>query len=244
MAAGLDVSRTACGVELRLLGGVELIDGAVAEIRRSLEERGRAELLFDMELLAREALLNALKNGAPRSASGEVRARLDYRPGAVSLRVEDDGPGFDWRSRLGMSAPEPGSESGRGVFIMKNYADTVEFSPSGNAVLLTKRVAREDQGMTATESSRTIPMPEKITAQETNALREEFKALIASGVRELTLDFTAVRSIDSMGIGLLVAAHNSLAKAQGRLMLTGVGPEIFNLLTLMRIDKHMSVAKA
>ncbi len=244
MTAGLVVNRTPSGVSLTLRGGVELVQPAVDAIVRCLAERGQPELLFDMELLAREALLNALNNGAPRSASGEVRAELMFTPGQVSLRVEDDGPGFDWKSRLVQAAPEPDSESGRGVFIMKNYADAVEFSPSGNAVLLTKRVAMEDGGMTEAAPLRTIPMPEKITAQEVPTLREEFKTLIAGGARELTLDFTAVRSIDSMGIGLLVAAHNSLTKAQGRLMLVAVGPEIHHLLTLMRIDKHMSVAKA
>lgn len=244
MTAGLVVNRTPAGVALTLNGGVELVQPAVEEIRRSLEEHGQPDLLFDMELLAREALLNALSNGAPRSASGEVRAELHFGPGQVSLRVEDDGPGFDWKSRLGQADPDPASESGRGVFIMKNYADAVEFSPSGNAVLLTKRVATEDGGMTEAAPQRTIAMPEKITAQEVPALREEFKALIVEGSRELTLDFSAVRSIDSMGIGLLVAAHNSLTKAQGRLMLIGVGQEIHHLLTLMRIDKHMSVAKA
>lgn len=244
MTAGLEVNRTAAGVLLKLTGGVELVDPAVVEIRRSLEERGQPGLLFDMELLAREALLNALNNGAPHSSSGEVRAELNFAPGQVSLRVEDDGPGFDWRDSLDRPGPEPFCESGRGLFIMKNYADAVEFNPRGNSVLLTKRVAREDGGMTATESQKTISMPEKISAQEMPVMREEFKALILSGVRELTLDFAAVRSIDSVGIGLLVAAHNSLAKLQGRLMLVGVGPEIHQLLTLMRIDKHMSVAKA
>lgn len=244
MTAGVVVRRTPAGVVLTLQGGLELIDAAVEEIRRTLVERGQAGLLFDMELLAREALLNALCDGAPLSQTGEVRAELFFSPGQVNLRVEDDGPGFDWKSRLGQAAPEPASESGRGVFIMKNYADAVEFSPSGNAVLLTKRVAMEDGDMTEAAPRRTLSMPEKITAQEAPALREEFKALIAGGARELTLDFSAVRSIDSMGIGLLVAAHNSLAKAQGRLMLVCVGPEIHHLLTLMRIDKHMSVAKA
>lgn len=244
MTAGLEINRTPAGMLLKLNGGVELVDPAVGEIRRSLEERGQPGLLFDMELLAREALLNALNNGAPNSASGEVRAELFFSPGQVSLRVEDDGPGFDWRGSLAGPDPEPACESGRGLFIMKNYADALEFSPSGNAVLLTKRFVREDAGMTADESKRTVSMPEKISAREMPAMREEFKALIQSGVRDLTLDFAAVRSIDSMGIGLLVATHNSLAKLQGRLMLVGVGEEIHQLLTLMRIDKHMSVARA
>lgn len=244
MAAGLEVNRTQDGVELRLVGGVELIDGAVKEFRQSLEERGHCCMLFDMELLAREALLNALNNGAPRSSTGEVRAALYFEPGKVCLRVEDDGPGFDWKARLGQPAPDPASESGRGVFIMKNYADAVEYSPSGNAVLLTKFLAREGRGMTAENTCRTIAMPIKITAQEIASLRETFKGLIASGVRELTLDCAEVRSIDSMGIGLLVATHNSFAKSQGRLFLIGVVPEVFQLFALMRLDKILTVTKA
>ena len=60
----------------------------------------------------------------------------------------------------------------------------------------------------------------------------------------MVLDFSQVQSIDSVGIGLLVATHNSLAKVGGSLSLANVGQDIFQLFTLMRLDKHFSVAPA
>lgn len=244
MSGGFEATTTGQGLTLRLRGGIELVDRAVEELRGFLLGKGLEGALFDVELLAREALLNALGKGAPLSASGEVRVELTLPPGEVRLRVEDDGPGFDWRGQLERTPPDPGSETGRGLFIMKSYADGVEFNPRGNSVLLTKRVSTEERDMNQTGEAKTVAMPEKVSAQEMPALREEFKKLVREGVRELTLDFGQVRSIDSVGIGLLVAAHNTLAKVQGVLKVVNVGPEIHQLLTLMRLDKHFSVARA
>lgn len=72
-------------------------------------------------------------------------------------------------------------------------------------------------------------------------LRSQLQAAVAAGVRELVLDFTRVQMIDSAGIGLVIAAHNSLRKAGGRLAITGASAEVANLLRCMRVHQHLSV---
>ena len=49
----------------------------------------------------------------------------------------------------------------------------------------------------------------------------------------LTIDLSRVELIDSVGIGLLIAAHNSLAKGGGRLALENVNPDLTGLLRTM-----------
>jgi len=87
-------------------------------------------------------------------------------------------------------------------------------------------------------------MEPRISAQDVPALRESFRACIQEGARNLELDFSRVESLDSMGIGLLVATHNSLAKQGGALQLTGVKKDIHQLLSLMRLDKHFAITPA
>lgn len=83
-----------------------------------------------------------------------------------------------------------------------------------------------------------------VSAKNVQDLRALFKRCLEDGARSLELDFSRVESIDSVGIGLLVATHNSLAKIGGSLSLTNVGQDIYHLLNLMRLDKHFSILQA
>src|SRR5207237_3061210 len=53
-----------------------------------------------------------------------------------------------------------------------------------------------------------------VLGEESNALREKVKSLIASGKKKIVLNMDNVTFIDSAGLGTLVAAHHS-AKSQG-----------------------------
>lgn len=82
-----------------------------------------------------------------------------------------------------------------------------------------------------------------IGAAEVEALRERLKALIQGGARHLVLDMEAVEIIDSMGIGLLVAAHNSMRGAGGVFEVVNASSDVFNLLRTMRLDKHFDIGR-
>ncbi len=81
-----------------------------------------------------------------------------------------------------------------------------------------------------------------LTAANAPEIRIELKNLIAEGVRELVIDLVNTRVIDSTGIGLLVATHNSLQRLNGKLALINVSHDLLELLKAFRLDKHFSVS--
>jgi anti-anti-sigma factor len=89
-----------------------------------------------------------------------------------------------------------------------------------------------------------LDIGKSIAASDVNELKEKFKALIADGAAQLTLDCSGLEVIDSIGIGLLVATHNSLAQNEGTLKLVNTSSDIYNLLTTMRLHKHFIVLPA
>lgn len=89
-----------------------------------------------------------------------------------------------------------------------------------------------------------ISLETSVSASNTPALRKLLQERLQGGARRMALDFTSVESIDSVGIGLLVATHNSLAKVGGSLSLTNVRQDIYQLLTMMRLDKYFSIFQA
>jgi anti-anti-sigma factor len=74
------------------------------------------------------------------------------------------------------------------------------------------------------------------------AFRSRLREIAASGTLHLTVDLAGVRSVDSSGIGLLVAAHNSLKKSGGRLAVIHASKDILELLRTMRIHQHFAVS--
>ena len=72
--------------------------------------------------------------------------------------------------------------------------------------------------------------------------RARLREVVSSGILHLTVDLTGVQSVDSSGIGLLVAAHNSLKKSGGDLAITHASKDILDLLRTMRIHQHFSVS--
>ena len=112
-----------------------------------LEFRRRSQALlgppdyFVAELLLREALTIAVVHGCQGDPGRRVRCRLRLKGGRLLIAVGDDGDGFDWRAAWsGPVAAQRGS--GRGIAILRRYADHVRFNGRGNAVTLVRRFCR------------------------------------------------------------------------------------------------------
>lgn len=82
----------------------------------------------------------------------------------------------------------------------------------------------------------------KLTATETPDLQAALKKEIAAGARDLVFDLQGTAVLDSIGIGLLVAAGNSVAAVQGSIRLVNVGDDIFKLLRSMRLGHRLNAS--
>ena len=56
------------------------------------------------------------------------------------------------------------------------------------------------------------------------------------------MDLSDVLMVDSCGIGLLIAAHNSLKKVGGRLAVIHASVDTLELFQTMRMHQHFSVS--
>ena len=81
-----------------------------------------------------------------------------------------------------------------------------------------------------------------VVAATIDNLRQEMQGMLGAGVREMSMDLSDVRMMDSRGIGLLISAHNSLRKVGGTLAVVHASKDILDLLHTMRIHQHFSVS--
>ncbi len=84
--------------------------------------------------------------------------------------------------------------------------------------------------MEHTEAGCRVSIDGGLTAVLVPELQQTLKQELAGGTRYLTVDLAATPILDSSGIGLLIAASNSLSQASGKLAVINVSPEILRLL--------------
>ncbi len=95
------------------------------------------------------------------------------------------------------------------------------------------------------EGSRAIFSPTvNVVVSEIETIRTEFKQLLAEGITELIVDLSEVKMIDSMGLGVMISAHNSLKKAGGTFSVINASKELYDLFRSMRLTQHFSVTSA
>src|SRR4051812_638591 len=81
-----------------------------------------------------------------------------------------------------------------------------------------------------------VALREKLTGRDIPTLQPALKAEIAAGAGGFDFDLAQTASLDSSGLGILLAAGNSLNPSQGAVRLLNVSPDILNLLRGMKLD--------
>ena len=130
-------------LEKSLPARFEDAEAFILDLRHLLAALGMRTGVFDIELLAREILANAIRHGCQGDPSRSILVHISILADRVRICVSDEGPGFDWRN-TSSTLPSPTSEMGRGLYIINTYADTVEFNDAGNTVCVTKTFPSEE----------------------------------------------------------------------------------------------------
>jgi len=74
-----------------------------------------------------------------------------------------------------------------------------------------------------------------VLGEESNGLREKIKSLLAAGQKKIVLNMDNVTYIDSSGLGMLVASHESARKQGANLKLANLGSKFKEILQLTKL---------
>lgn len=105
------------------------------------------EELDRIGMSVRECMVNAIVHGNRYNSNKKVRLSLNLTPKRLTIRIADQGEGFD-----PCSLPDPVAEanllrhSGRGIFLMRAFMDDMQvrrLEPAGTEVTLVKNVVAQ-----------------------------------------------------------------------------------------------------
>jgi anti-sigma B factor antagonist len=80
-----------------------------------------------------------------------------------------------------------------------------------------------------------------VLGEESNALRESVKSLLAKNKKQIVLNMDNVTYIDSAGLGTLVAAHHSARSQNASLRLSNLGSKFHEVLQVTRLHTVFEV---
>lgn len=87
------------------------------------------------------------------------------------------------------------------------------------------------------------PMADIVASMAEN-FRSELQKIIEEESKDIIIDMDGVEMVDSVGIGVIIATHNSLSKAGKALKVTNIIKDIYSLFTTMRLDRHFEISGA
>ena len=74
-----------------------------------------------------------------------------------------------------------------------------------------------------------------VLGEESNAMREQIKGMLAAGQKKIVLNLADVTYIDSAGLGALVAAHHSARTQGASLKLAHLGSKFQEILQVTKL---------
>ncbi|MBP1964744.1 anti-sigma B factor RsbW [Paenibacillus aceris] len=112
------------------------------------------EDIEDMKVAVSEACNNAVLHGETSATLGQIQISYELGDGKLTVKVKDDGPGFDYEAQIGHSQPPVGDSlselqsGGLGMYLMQALMDEVTVNTDqGTEITLVKYVTNERDGL-------------------------------------------------------------------------------------------------
>ena len=118
------------------LSNVSLVESLIDKVCADLHIH--EDLYGNVLIAVTEAVNNAIIHGNTFNVNKSVTVEVVQTDDSLTFRVIDEGAGFDY-----MNLPDPTSpeniekENGRGIFLIQNLSDSLDFEESGKVAVIT-----------------------------------------------------------------------------------------------------------
>jgi anti-anti-sigma factor len=231
-----------CSLEYRDVA-LRVVAGACKLVRPRRDTDPRpAEADFDDQVVTSfgEAFTNVVVHGgSPPEA--EVELEIETHADRLTIRLLDHGKPFELAA-----VPRPDLEElpehGMGVHIMRSWMDEVKYegaapgAPSGTNVLsMTKRLgdfSRSDEG-----DATVLRITGVLDAMTVPNIRRTIDAIVTEQRSPVTVDLSALRLIDSSGVGIIVSLYKRCRAYGGVVRVDGLRDQPLAIFKLLRLDR-------
>ncbi|MCD4674790.1 MAG: STAS domain-containing protein [Desulfobacula sp.] len=80
-----------------------------------------------------------------------------------------------------------------------------------------------------------------VVASMAEDFKNELLSVINESSAEVVIDLAGVEMVDSVGIGVIIAAHNTLNQSDRKLKVINVAKDVYGLFSTMRLNRRFTV---
>lgn len=115
------------------LSKISEVESLIEQVCQKLEIND--DIYGNILISVTEAFNNAVLHGNKNDSSLKVIIEVKQDSSMIFFTISDSGNGFDYTNLPDPTAPENiERECGRGIFLIQNLADSVDFNQSGNSI--------------------------------------------------------------------------------------------------------------
>lgn len=228
----------------------------IVPVIEDLEQKWRGhevddKTIFSLHLCLEEIMTNAVLHGNKNNPGLIVTIDCLMLNRAIELTVNDQGQGFNYEAIANPTLPQNvGKNRGRGIYIVKNFMDSVEFLDGGRTIKMRKILTvpastiadKTPEFCWDWEKGKAVSVLHLIGSLniDTTAylLRELDK--FPKGMR-LILACARLEYIDSTGLSLLIGLSQQIDQAGGTLRLCALSEKVKNVFETTRLDSVFAI---
>lgn len=125
---------------MRFASSLESIERAVEHTSAFVLSQSKQIDIFGLKLILSESITNAVVHGNKEDNTSFVYVKITLLEDTITIRVKDNGAGFDWKKKLEADMAAQQETYGRGLALIQAYGYEVAFNQTGNTMYLTKRL--------------------------------------------------------------------------------------------------------
>jgi len=204
--------------------------------------------VFAVRLALDEALINAYRHGNCEDREKQIQVEYEITRQQVSVAVEDEGEGFN---KKGLPDPRRGArlmeQSGRGVFLIRQFMSSVRFNEKGNRIeLLLDRKPNlnvNSHGLAhwTCESAEVLELDPGPVERSPGIVFDSIMGLLDNGRTQILVDLRFLNRIGSAVLGSLVGGAREAESRGGRLVLVRPQPDVDRVVRASSLDLIINV---
>jgi anti-anti-sigma factor len=90
-------------------------------------------------------------------------------------------------------------------------------------------------------SKKSFKTGKKLTGSNASTFRTQILTNLNQGDKEVSFDFNGLETLDSKGLGLLIAAYNSSRNNGGKVRIKNAPEKILKFMNTTRLDKYFEI---
>lgn len=241
------INRNNGSLSAEMSSDLTLMENFIQLIEKEYDELN-SSLLFAVKVCLRELILNAIDHGNQGQYERSILIKTSIDSDSLKISVSDEGEGWDhqqyeWNQKVDMQ-----NDRNRGLFLVNQYADHLDFNESGSEVFVYLNKDKESQCVYHQEINQ-LHLKGVIGGADLLTFKSSLQLFISNdnSLKPIaTIQCQNLKEMDSMALGVLLSFGNQIKKSHPhiKIKILGLAADLRYLFELVQANSFYEIERA